>query len=1688
MKDVEQGSENDHLSARAMQRPDTVKQQGNLLFSASLTTLCIPVFPEGVPHGSQFSNGLLDVLHDPRICLPGTARSDLSWIASYALTFPAPTDYPKLRSSSESAFDGLGYVKGFQSFVSHPREVYPSPVARALLMAAMTSEIHPRGLNTAIRFLESKIRESYGRSWTEPHALKLRQVDQEWTFDAPSGRLEEFLIELMPEHRMAAKALFSALLTHAQEESLASPFESWPPTTSETHELGGCPSDDVVSGCEIAIPTTFGSDSTDEWPNETDLGKSQSEEIVQRYSESLDQIHLEGSIIPDTDRALTFPEAEAIYKFLIQLAQNHLFSKQSYASGLAAIVCALMLLTSRSRRQCLKALQDFMQEKSSEQFWMTSDHWHARVFSTDTFGQAPTDSSVLKFESTSLAYSLPFPKELSSLLQELLSKRSSNVASHEDIERATISLRSSLVLDVTPRASETRIRRTLPIALSCSAGDIRIAQMIAGDSLSHSTARLHYFGTTSRHLSSAYAGALCFMGIKSVGSPMVASKIGPPRTALSPESVITAVKELNARLSTVLASHPGSLFEKFNAVATNSAVLLAVALAHRFTEYLWAFTWNDWIGFDRERIGINEPFGCVIHNDKRAKFSLLFRVGILPQLVVLQLRILRKWLTRLETSHSVNGHSLRKVRNALEGKGPLFLWCENKNAKWEIRPMQHGDLESFWPTWGKEFSLWRHIFSTHASDFGITPDDAASQLGHSTGDIPFSDTDPEAPVDVGTRIANPLNNYLMHWGFQVVGELARYQPTKSPHDLPTAREIALADAQYRRQCEKVKQEGYHTLKLKREIYRERCVSKVEAFLTARLPSNNDPFTISQAKVADWITELTTGVSLAEQIEIRLALRRQLKKVQSERKQWTITMTPLADIRRPPVTPFTPANINALKWADRFSEACLSELSKTDTNSRIAALVGLLAVFGGVLTCERMGLVLANRHTARRHFSDSEALIVDIPITGRNDEGSEAVVFSGTSALVLSALTRLKGEITLSKAEDNLMNSDLSSLLRRRRTQSHTENFTYLNEMMTAIGLARKLTQPGLRAAWEIGRGQSVSLSIERIAQIHCGVAGDASSLASISTPNPSDAYRQSNKASINWRRIGSTLNQLRESKITKKDALRTLKSWSPTKPAKTVPQLLAAIATDLLEQQGLKPSTVHSYNAAIAKPLSDVIGERHLDQIGEDDIEDALRRIRLNESSLSTSKKAESAWPTLLAHLANATELEIGDMLDGLSTPKSRARGYGNSPAEAEFIHNTLETYARSAAKTLLVKNPRTFKATLFCNTVARAGAPPRAGEISGLSKNDLHVFRAGQCAVVHIRKRRRRSLKSLASKRPIVLQLQEHERDEFMSLAEELGNRRRSEDHLVHSSVSGPIVESQRRLSATYGSVAQACQPTFAARFHSHRHDYARTSLIRVLPERASEHLATLALPNFQTTTEYLEHLPRRLQWKYSTRQLGHGSPHTSQDVYCNIVGLLGGCDTGLLELSAAQLSVIDDRSVASVQKRRQRGCLYVPRSTPLDSYWRDNPFKVPAKAPFPEQHAQEGTGVASITKVIMKQRQGLDAQAIAQDVNLDESLVGRILEIAKRFDTALKLGYFHNPGNADRTRRNPRKARAQPSLDQLERLLSGASVTPEDIGNWGILPSSSRINIEIKDGTLAASLTRLTAIVIGQLSADPQ
>lgn len=1270
--------------------------------------------------------------------------------------------------------------------------------------------------------------------------------------------------------------------------------------------------------------------------------------IYERWlAEGCYTLHLSGALLPGTER--TFAKGEVL-RLVEALAATIADSQATEQIRLCALAYALALLTSRSRKSAVGAMARLAAQPNDQtDNWLTPEAFRVQVPHHHAFGK-PAPKSLASLLPTSIEFWLPLPISIRSVLTDLGRFDPGAWKLSEPGWNAHFELLKQRLAAAAPRLSEARIRHVMPVAIWVKSADIVRTQIISGQLLDHPSAALHYYAFSVRELVESYVA-----GIRdwlpddwAVVLPKYEATdealIGAPNAAIRDESLRSSISIFRQNLR----GRPkgiDELIDSYNSLVSYTVAMLAAATTHRLTFHLGLIQLDDFILDLPDQQDVRDPHGkssgcaLTVFVDKLTDNGSVFRVAAVPPVLKEQILALLAAIRRVsEILESIPGGrgASEGLKQIEQGSTSLFKLIEKRQDKghrdgYRLRRFRRRDLRRLWPEFPIPFEHLRHRFTTIARRNKLAPDDIRRQMGHSVDALPFGPTDPDSAMDFALRISGPIDAALREDGWEPLrmdthGAAGWTMPVMSCADVVEFERKILAhadlrSARFRRLVENERDQRRDDIIA---VVKQLSLQPHEADAESRPPGVH---TAAEARrVSDQLARCC-GES-AMQPEMSKVLRTWAR-VQRKEGRWSAPLPGMCfrrSVDAPLITPATArayaAADNLLAWAEAQDVTC-EEHGKTASPRLLVLAVVELSIRGGLTSEDRLIRCVRGLSGPHQYGKKSDQVVVNLgqvdhrdevpsdPIEAqdKNDEVPEGMLLAGIPALLSLAWQSRGINASALKLED--LNAACESQVPKALLGEIDAQSSVLSTILHVASLARRLTQPGLRSAWEEGRIVSRSLDPARASELrsHDWFGPDTNEEPDGST---SQTEREPNVAAatvdavfLRW--VRGCLHQRLRAKGAARSYVRIANEIESRLAKEKACGGTAAVFVRLLmrwlrrrdDSKRLRLRTIYTYLVSILEPVLFQIGTMDLIRLDADTLEDVITRTVMSKRAKNRPRTLR-VMQELLAEIAalGGTQLEpqaLADLLPTLVAPATPYLNTGREQMNAPIQVRHWKEHATAHFSDMVGAGPdhmnaRDCDGALRLLMCSRHGL--RAGE--GLSRRREDFIDTPGCMTLLVRPRRSDPLKTLASNRAIELHdLSADEGQEIRrwlsadeSTTSQAGRARKSRGSRLPRELG-----SEQAISVARAALSMVARGD-ASRLHAGRHTIGCAGLVTMMPRYLSAELyCGLEARGFLAQVSAL---PASIQIQALARVLGQATPLTTLTHYVHLIGYLEGSDRG--------------------------------------------------------------------------------------------------------------------------------------------------------------------------------------------------
>ncbi|MGQ0619840.1 MAG: hypothetical protein ACT4QA_07980 [Panacagrimonas sp.] len=1264
----------------------------------------------------------------------------------------------------------------------------------------------------------------------------------------------------------------------------------------------------------------------------------------QWLAESCHTVHLAGALLPGTQR--TFARGEVL-SLVCALAATWSDREATEAIRLCALAYALSLLTGSSRRSVVSAMARLaLRPQDQNENWLSAEAFRVRIPHHQAFGK-PVPRSQPSLLPTSTEFWLPLPSLIRSALADL-GKFGPTISSlTEHGWNAHFELLKQRLEGAAPRFSEARLRHVMPVAIWINSGDTVRTQMISGQLLDHPSAALHYYAFSVRELVQSYLA-----GIKSwlpddwgVASPSFGEAdealIGAPNAAICDDALRSAVAAL-LQSDQRRAKSLDDLVDSYNRLVGITVAMFAAATAHRLTYHLGMLRLGDFIldlpvpRSPGDTADSSTSCALTIFADKLTDNGLVYRVAAVPPMLKKQILELMAAIRNLRGAFASSLYGRRSAESLARieaGQASLFQVIDRQHRKgqaaaYRVRRFRRRDLRILWPELQIPVEHLRHRFTTIARRNGLVPDDLRRQMGHSIEAVPFGSTDPDSAMEFVRRASGPIEAALRGDGWETIRLNAREDsvpavPSSSCAEVLHIEEAILGHAA--RRWARFR----HLIGTQRNQRRPEVVAIIDQ-LTSRSEgegAGSEPQSVQSSSKRDRIaTQLAKSCSEPVMQPEMSKILRTWARSQKRSGRWNAPLPSMSFRKRVEPPLITPAATRAYATASRllsFAESqdlTSGKDAKSVTSEMLVLAVIELSIRGGLTSADRLLRCIRALGNAQQYGTNSDQVVVPLgevlqineasgiqPATsGDKHEAAEGFLLTGVLAL-LSLGWRSRGIDASSVTAQDLLDACADRVPKTILGDVHPE-LSALDTVLHVAALARRLTQPGLRSAWEEGRIASRSLDCARASELRSSdwlgpivvVPEDVRPSSGGTGPNVKVATGDA--AFLRWmrgfvhERIRQKGGAMSHSRIA--DAIE--KKLTGAGGCSGTASVLVRVVVQWLRRpesrKQLRLRSIYTYLVAILEPMLRQIGSNDLVRLDAESLEDIVTRIVLS-ARVKNRERVLRVMQEVLAEVetlggARLEEAAIADLLPTFVAP---AFPYLITAKEHDNARVQLQHWKEGAANRFVEAssdrmNLQDCAGALRLLPCSRYGL--RAGE--GMSRRREDFIATPDGLTLLVRPRRSNPLKTLSSSRAIdLLDLCPEETLEYQRWlsAGHDGNCRRHADRRSLVTPGGLELGNEDAIRLTRAALSIAVRGD-GSRYHAGRHAISCSALVNIMPQHFGVHsYRALGVPPFLAQ---LSALPSSIQLQAVARVLGQATPLTTLTHYAHLIGYLEGSDRG--------------------------------------------------------------------------------------------------------------------------------------------------------------------------------------------------
>ena len=1655
-----------------------------------------------VPHGALLATVIRRVTTRHVEWIAASSFQALEELASWIETRSQPSFRPD-HSNDGHPFQGVRGQAPLSFAFFDPFDRAELDGIRAVILAFATAPVVPRGSLSAATQLASAIDRPHLPVDTEAARLLTQWLD---ATSAPGfAETVEILLARIggrgPRYDLLVRVLLENYHTEIEPDDDLGPIthrpqgsgyvrvrddHGTPPPEIDPPDDGEIPPDDLIDIIDRIIPPIV--EEPDETaPDETEEPDEESthvvddwltEEVVEDRWVRDTRLRLFGPVLPNTDRVLTSTETRLLMAALETDLEATPGTHGEIQKLAGCIGVLLTLATGRHPQDVALAISAWLREEPDPQaeFSLTDRTWR---------GELPVELPPLRelppdwFHPTQDDVELPLPR----LCIGALARLRASVPNDFSVSTRLISDQVTRFRASVPRLGEARIRSTIIAALYVRTGHPRDWQLVTGSTGYQSPAPLHYYATTADELAKTYCAALGDLGIDCDADPsgQAVIRVGAPRAALRLEPVRRAVRALREHAAATLMpkrASTDSATASYNAMACYTAAWFSLCTAHRWTAPITQTRRGDLLSVGRGR----ETVHLATVHDKGTDAVVDTRIAALTSALAAQVDALLHTATRAISVFSTDSWhkwkpAIDALRASIDGSGPLWVWIDSSGS---ARPLNRHRIATAWPAWAVPLPLARHLLASTLGQHGAAGGDIAQQMGHAIDTPPHDMVDPESPIEFARRMAGPLEAYLTDLGFGLVHSTTRRNrvvPDLVPNDAQTILGASKADEKTYAQIKK----GYAAVPTDAE-------SAAADDLAAQWMHELQPtetWLVDPAELAQRTQDyMRSGPTPGEATAMLAALNRALRSRATENRALKRpAIPPLVSAHRP-IASIRRVHLDAYRLCIGLELKLMAELleAKHQWGVQQAIAARLLLAMWGMGSCPRtLDALLDSRAQLSALATSHDLVVAEVPTPdGDNDDREARIVPSQAVAILL----RLHSTAVVPTE------SDWSTFTAAHGLGTITESQCY-----AIISMARQITVGGMRAAWERGDLHCVGPSPDRLAAAVSGAVTDRSAEITSTSSRSVNAIAQAmpTEAQRDWRRLRSAvhaLTQHRGDAATRKKVADLSNHIVSRYPPTSIPGATAiAVLAHLNGEDRYATSSIYTYITRLTD-LANRTGSRALESNDQDWLADNLNTflLRYQTAARSVERRNQSTALSALSWLWSTTDRygyrpDDADYCDGVTRTGPRRAGGWITASERGWILDQLRTWTdQVTGSTRALGQGHTWIAGEL-GTQIMLYTGPRVSEVAGARTEDLLL--APEHSVLHIHPRRRRTLKTTASRRVVDIAHWKDGVGRVQSLCDRLSQRR--------TNVGGELLATRYRmtlreiidsLTGTYAQAATKPLGALSTRTHLARHTRATQAGIAVHPHGFDGF--ELVLP--VTDGSALTLLPQRVRYVYHSRQLGHGTPITTLTWYDHCIPLQTVLGSGwrgpTIDLQVTAIGM----NKATYLQRSQRA------QAGESNRWSNNIPTWPTNSEMslaaicqtpPEVAPLAAPRLAPWLRAALAARQGLRGNALSNELGIDAELTERMLCVLERCDRDYGIGYLRQSSTAKHSRR-PRAHSIAGFIQALDDSLNQTSLTAESLAAWAWQSLATRrqypLDHQSTDVSVRSALQAATAALPSQ------
>ncbi|MCG5526308.1 hypothetical protein LRB11_15440 [Ectothiorhodospira haloalkaliphila] len=701
-----------------------------------------------------------------------------------------------------------------------------------------------------------------------------------------------------------------------------------------------------------------------------------------------------------------------------------------------------------------------------------------------------------------------------------------------------------------------------------------------------------------------------------------------------------------------------------------------------------------------------------------------------------------------------------------------------------------------------------------------------------------------------------------------------------------------------------------------------------------------------------------------------------------------------------------------------------------SNGSITAAKILLAIWGLTSRTNRLDEVIAESSLYKISKNDSVAVLFD----SSRDWAKGTQLVPGAQAAILYWVAR--------NSADKSDSQGIYELLTQHAIRKLLPGKVNLDDVLHIVGLARQMTTSGQRSAWERGDLQATGLRPDRLVALLHNAHVKTSRLIASTIPKAITSHGFVKEEVTNlYRELRYSLYQCKQGRPTSKKrdhtSSKAKKLIHSTPPYSLANMAAIAVFYDLTDSTRREPSSTYSYLTSFSSYIERSICEmsEHIDP-GETSRNLLSEWVLNRKSGQLSSKKMDNKFAPLFWLTANQGKDLLPDLLeltDLAEYPIGERAGDPIGADEAQWLiqFTTQSIKAQSYDLNTDIPNPGSVIALALALQQKHA---LRTSELAFLTIRDWRLTPTK--SEINIHSRALRHLKSTASKRVSVSQLTTQEYQELIKLFERVhpvAGRSHSEAlrhiDLFPQSLSVPVHRRISQIQEWHRDIRRSlCGNSRPFRLHSHRHSLATGWSVAIQPDAFTG--LDLSLP--AQIPGYIKNLPLRAQYRYLSRQLGHGHPLTTLCHYDHSIPLMTITCAGWRGPDITLIAAIQGRKKRSLEQSVRRAkdsqgldiqaLRHIKLDLMEDQYELCHFPDLNECGWRPEEWATRETGhnklLMDIANCAILMREGKDIETISAILDISRGDANRLYVTLQQVAGDLSLSFFKKPVMKRRSR----------------------------------------------------------------------